>query len=215
MPDDRTSETIVDVIASPRRSFVARLAGLVAAWPVVGRVRVGRAVAAIGSPRSLTEPNAALLALGDAILPAELGTAGVTRAVAEFQQWIDGYQPGAEANHGYGTGKIERLTADPRPQWRTQLTAFDADARRNGAQSFAALPRDGRQALVRTALAAERGDSLPAPLAASHIALALLGHFYDSPAATDLCYEVQIGRQLCRPLPAQRQQPVALTRRDR
>ena len=131
------------------------------------------------------------------------------------QQWIDGYQPGAEANHGYGTGKIERLTADPRPQWRTQLTAFDADARRNGAQSFAALPRDGRQALVRTALAAERGDSLPAPLAASHIALALLGYFYDSPAATDLCYEVQIGRQRCRPLPAQRQQPVALTRRDR
>jgi hypothetical protein len=156
-----------------------------------------------------------MAALGDAILPAELGTTRVTRAVTEFQQWIDGYQPGAEANHGYGTGKIERLTADPRPQWRTQLAALDADARSNGAQSFAALPRDRRQALVRTALAAERGDALPAPLAARHVALALLAHFYDSPSATDLCYEAQIGRQLCRPLPAQRQQPVALNRRGR
>lgn len=215
MPDARTSESIVDEIPSPRRSFVARLAGLVAAWPVVGRLRVGRAVAVIGSAPLVREPNASLLALGDAILPAELGTAGVARAVADFQKWIDGYQPGAEANHGYGTGKIERLTADPRPQWRAQLAALETDARRNGAVSFAALPRDGRQALLRTALATERGDALPSPLAASHVALALLGHFYDSPAATDLCYEAQIGRQLCRPLPAQRQQPVALSRRDR
>ena len=156
-----------------------------------------------------------MAALGDAILPAELGTTGVTRAVAEFQQWIDGYQPGAEANHGYGTGKIERLSADPRPQWRTQLAALDTDARSIGAQSFAALPRDRRQAIVRTALAADRGDALPAPLAARHVALALLAHFYDSPAATDLCYVAQIGRQLCRPLPAQRQQPVPLNRRGR
>ena len=171
------------------------------------------AAAATSPPRR--PPNATILsALGDAVLPAELGADGVSRAVAEFQRWMDGYHPGAEANHGYGTGKIEHLPADPRPGWRSQLAALDADARRNG-RSFSALPRDRRQALVRAALQNERGDALPNPLLARHVALALLAHFYDSPAATDLCYDAQIGRQQCRPLAAQRQQPVALGRKGR
>jgi hypothetical protein len=125
------------------------------------------------------------------------------------------YQPGAEANHGYGTGKIERLPADPRPAWRAQLEALDAEARRNGGQSFAMLSRERRQSLVRAALAVDRGESFPNPLLARHIALALLAHFYDSAAASDLCYDAEIGRQQCRPLSAQREQPVALGRRAR
>jgi len=39
------------------------------------------------------------------------------------------------------------------------------------------------------------------------IAVALLAHFYESPGATDLCYEAQIGRQTCRPLAAQASKP--------
>lgn len=161
------------------------------------------------------QPNGSLLAaVGEAVLPAELGADGVARAVGEFQRWMDGYRPGAEANHGYGTGRIEQLPADPRPQWRSQLAALDADASRTG-PSFSALPRERRQALVRAALQDEHGDALPNPLLARHVALALLAHFYDSPAATDLCYDVQIGRQQCRPLSAQRQQPVPLARNGR
>jgi hypothetical protein len=68
---------------------------------------------------------------------------------------------------------------------------------------------------VRAALAGERGESLPSPLAAKHVALALLSHFYDSSAATDLCYESQIGRQQCRPLAAQAEKPTPLARRGR
>ena len=181
-----------------------------AAWPILRR-----AAAPNADTPAPAQPNATLVALGDAVLPAELGNTGVVRAVTHFQRWMDGYQPGAEANHGYGTGKIERLTADPRPQWRAQLATLDADARRAGGQSFAAMPREPRQALVRTALAGERGEALPAPLAGKHIAVALLAHFYDSPAATDLCYDAQIGRQQCRPLPAQTQRPVTLGRRGR
>ena len=192
---------------TPRRTFVARLAGLMAAWPLLGR-RVS-----VGIPR--LAPNASLLeALGDAVLPAELGPYGTTRAVNEFQQWMDGYRPGAEANHGYGTGRIDRVPADPRAQWRTQLAALDTEARRGG-NSFASLSRERRQAIVRTALAGERGESLPSPLAARHVAVALLAHFYESPLATDMCYDAQIGRQQCRPLAAQAQQPVALARRPR
>lgn len=160
-------------------------------------------------------PNATLLeALGDAVLPSELGADGVARAAQEFQRWMDGYQPAAEANHGYGTGRIEQLPADPRPRWRSQLATLDANARRAG-PSFSALPRERRQALVRAALQNERGDGLPDPLLARHVALALLAHFYDSAAATDLCYDAQIGRQQCRPLSAQRQQPVTLGRKGR
>lgn len=211
MPDARPTSQ-----RTPRRSFVVRVTGLLAAWPVLGSVRLSRAgVAVTHSATPGAQPNATLLnAVGDAVLPAELGPQGIIRAVADFQRWMDAYQPGAEANHGYGTGRIERLPADPRPQWRSQLAALDADAQRKG-QSFSALPRDQRQTLIRAALAGERGDAMPNPLAAKHIALALLAHFYDSSAATDLCYRAQIGRQQCRPLAAQRQQPVTLTRADR
>jgi hypothetical protein len=188
---------------------------VIAAWPLLGQIRGLRAMTAAAAPSRRRPPNATLLdALGDAVLPAELGADGVARAVAEFQRWMDAYHPGAEANHGYGTGRIEHLPPDPRPQWRSQLAALDTDARRHG-PSFIALPRDRRQALVRAALRNERGDALPNPLLARHIALALLAHFYDSPAATDLCYDAQIGRQQCRPLSAQRQQPVALGRKGR
>jgi len=48
---------------------------------------------------------------------------------------------------------------------------------------------------------------MPAVVDASHVALALLAHFYDSPGAADLCYEAQIGRQTCRPLAAQANKP--------
>ncbi|HEX6053942.1 MAG TPA: gluconate 2-dehydrogenase subunit 3 family protein [Gemmatimonadaceae bacterium] len=159
------------------------------------------------------QPNDALLAaLGTAVLPAELGPA-TSRAVADFQRWMDGYQPGAEGNHGYGTGTIQRLPADPRPRWRAQLAALDDAARRRHGAAFPSLSRGDRQAIVRAALAGVRADSLPTPLTAEHVALALLAHFYDSPAATDLCYQANIARQQCRPLRAAPQQPVPLTRR--
>ena len=200
---------------TPRRAFVARVTGLIAAWPLLGRIGGPRAMMAAAAAKPLRQPNATLLdAVGDAVLPAALGPHGVSRAVAEFQRWMDGYQPGAEANHGYGSGRIEQLPADPRPQWRSQLAALEAEARRHG-PSFNALPRERRQALVRAALQSERGDALPNPLLARHVALALIAHFYDSSAATDLCYDAQIGRQQCRPLSAQRQQPVALERKGR
>jgi hypothetical protein len=213
MPDAHMREPVADSPVTPRRRFAARVIGVMAAWPVLSRFRI-RDGAASAPDFGRVMPNATPLgAVGEAVLPSDLGAAGIERAVSEFDRWMQAYQPGAEANHGYGTGKIERLAGDPRPQWRAQLVSLDADARRAGAPSFAALPREARQAIVRTALAGERGDALPSPLAARHIALALLAHFYDSPAAADLCYGVQIGRQLCRPLSAQRQQPVALTRR--
>lgn len=205
---------------SARRTFLARFAGLVAALPVVGRRLASPVLASVADSRSAPpsayarQPNATLLAaVGAAILPTDLGTDGTRRAVSEFQRWMDESRPGAEANHGYGTGRIQRLPADPRPRWRSQLAALDQNARRMHGRSFASLSRADQQAMLRTALAEDRDETLPPPLAARHIAVAMLAHFYDSPAATDLCYEANIGRQLCRPLSAASQQPVPLTRR--
>ena len=202
-----------DEATPARRSFVARVAGALVAVPLLGPKLLPRSAVAAATS---TQPNDAILAaLGDAVLPSQLGADGVKRAVDDFQRWMDGYQPDAEPVHGYGTDRIDRLPADPRPAWKTQLQSLDADARRSGGQSFAVLTRERRQALVRTALAGERGESLPSPLAAKHVALGLLAHFYDSSAATDLCYDVQIGRQQCRPLAAQAQRPTPLARRGR
>jgi len=213
MPDDRSRDARRARTAHPRRTFVARLTGVMASWPLLRRLPVPHAWAATNARLSPQPNTPSLVALGDAVLPAELGARGIATAVAEFERWMAAYRPGAEANHGYGTGKIDRTPADPRPQWRSQLAALDSEARRSGGQSYAALPRDRRQALVRSALAGERGDTLPNPLLAKHVALALLAHFYDSAAATDLCYQAQIGRQQCRPLAAQREKPVELARR--
>jgi len=208
---DAAHPSSADALTPPRRSFVARLAGAFVAIPLLGP----RLVPKLGRRAATIQPNDAVLsALGDAVLPSELGVDGVRRAVGEFQRWMDGYRPDAEATHGYGTGRIDRLPSDPRPAWRSQLQSLDTEARRSG-QSFVALPRERRQALVRTVLAGERGESLPSPLAAKHVALALLAHFYDSSAATDLCYDAQIGRQQCRPLAAQAQRPTPLARRGR
>jgi|SoiMethySBSTD1v2_1073268.scaffolds.fasta_scaffold29461_3 hypothetical protein len=213
---DPTVLPLLGTSGAPRRSFIARLGALAAALPLANwRFPRPAPVADANAPTAL-QPNATMLAaLGTAVLPSELGPNGVARAVADFQRWMDGYHPGAEANHGYGTGKIETVVADPRPRWTSQLAALDADARRSAGRSFATLTREQRQALVRTSLAGERGESLPSPLAARHVAIALLGHFYESPAATDLCYDARIERQQCRPLAAQRQEPVSLGRRTR
>ena len=43
-------------------------------------------------------------------------------------------------------------------------------------------------------------------------AVALLAHFYASPAATDLCYEARIGKDTCRPLAQSSRKPLPLAR---
>ena len=212
MPDDRMIEPVVE--GRTRRSFVTRVAGAMAVWPFVRRLK-SEPTTSRAWERAGQAPNATLLAIGDAILPTELGATGSTRGVVAFEQWMAAYRPGAEANHGYGTGKIERLPADPRPTWQAQLVALDAESRRRHGRSFAEASREQRQTIVRAALASERGEALPSAVRARHVALALLAHFYDSSEAADLCYDAAIGRQQCRPLDAQRQQPVAISRRSR
>ena len=186
-----------------RRAFLGWLA---AAVPVATLVRRAHAAAI----DDLAASPQAMQALGEAVLPSELGTSGTTAAVLAFQRWIAGYREHAELLHGYGTSKLESSGSTPATKWSAQLDQLDATAMKVGGRRFAELPVARRRELVSAELAAIKADRIPAVGRAPHVALALLAHFYATAEATDLCYESAIGKQTCRPLGASVRKPLPL-----
>jgi hypothetical protein len=192
-----------------RRTFLGWLGALAAA---IG-ARRGRAAPShrdAGQPPSLAAGS--LLALAQAVLPAELGPDGTAKAAREFSRWISEYRPGAELLHPYGSGEVTFAAASPLPTWRRQLTALETEARERFGKPWQSLGIPDRQALVRAALEGQRLGGMPVPLRAPHVAVALMSHWYDSAGATDLCYGVQIGVNQCRPLVHNARQPLPLAR---
>ncbi len=186
-----------------RRAFLGALAAAVPAAALVRRAHAAAVDDIAASPRTLH-------ALGEAILPSELGRAGTVAAVVAFQRWIAGYRENVELLHGYGTSTLERSGPTPATRWATQLDALDRTARAEGARSFAALPLERRREIVRGELVSVKGDRLPSVGRAPHVALALLAHWYDTPDATDRCYDARIGKESCRPLAASTRRPLPL-----
>ena len=186
-----------------RRAFLGTLAAAVPAAALVRRAHAAAVDDIAASPRTLH-------ALGEAVLPSELGRAGTVAAVVAFQRWIAGYRENAELLHGYGTSTLERSGPTPATRWATQLDALDRTARAERARSFAALPLDRRREIVRGELAGVKGGGLPPVGRAPHVALALLAHWYDTPDATDRCYEARIGKESCRPLATSTRRPLPL-----
>jgi hypothetical protein len=150
-------------------------------------------------------------ALGDAVLPSELGARERDVAIGQFVAWADAYDPVAEEMHGYGYADVRYLPADPVPAWRAQLTALDLLSRKTKRLPFARLPLDAKRELLTTVLKGRLGDKLPAPLDASHIAIALLAHWASSPDAWDLALGVKVGTGTCRPLNDALRQPLPIT----
>ena len=145
--------------------------------------------------------TANLESLAEAVLPESLGADGRRAATQAFVSWIDGYRPVAEEMHGYGYADVRYLPPDPAPAWRAQLDALDLLARQTRGGTFASLPLAGRREIVNMALRRERGgDRLPAPLGASHIAVALLSHWASGPRAWNLALGADVSPGLCRPL---------------
>lgn len=178
-----------------RRRFLLGLAALVP-LPFVARRLHATAVAALDPAR--------LRALGDAVLPSELGAAGVERTVAAFERWLAGYREGAELLHGYGTAELRLTGPSPALRWAGQLESLG--------RQFTATDRAGRQAAIRSALEAggSRFAGFPPVDRAPHIAVGLLSFYYQSPEAADLCYEAAIGRNSCRPLADSARKPLPL-----
>jgi hypothetical protein len=186
-----------------RRRFLASVA---AALPLTIVVRRAHAAAI----NHLESDPATLDALAVAVLPSELGRAGAMRVAREFRDWGAKYRENAELVHGYGTSRLRATGATPLTRWTTQLDELEAQAQSKYQQRFRDLTVAQRTDLVRSALAGQRLDRMPSVVDASHVAIALLAHFYDSPAATDLCYNAQIGKQTCRPLSAQARKPLPM-----
>ena len=178
-----------------RRRFVLGVAALVP-LPFLARRLHATAVASLDPTRRR--------ALAAAVLPSELGAAALERTVLGFEQWLAGYREGAELLHGYGTGEIRVTGPSPALKWAAQLDALGA--------SFATLPMGERQVQVHTALGAGRFAGFPPIDRAPHIAVGLMAYFYESPEATDLCYEAVIGRNSCRPLATSPRAPLPLAR---
>ena len=186
-----------------RRAFLGALAAAVPAAIVIRHAHAAAVDDIAASPR-------ALHALGEAVLPSELGRAGTLAAVSSFQRWIAGYRENAELVHGYGTSALETSGPTPATRWAAQLDALDRTARAEGARSFAALSLERRRDIVRHELTTLKADRIGAIGRAPHVALALLAHWYDTPDATNRCYQVKIDKENCRPLTASSRKPLPL-----
>lgn len=188
-----------------RRAFLGTLAAAIPAGALVRRAHAAAVDDIAASPRTLH-------ALGEAVLPSELGRAGMQAAVTDFQRWIAGYREGAELLHGYGTSTLGKAVPTPATRWAAQLDALDAMARKAGARSFAELPLERRREMVRVELTALKADRIPSVGRAPHVALALLAHWYGTADAIDRCYEARIGKESCRPLAASARKPLPLAK---
>jgi hypothetical protein len=150
---------------------------------------------------------ALLAAIADVVLPAE---ADRKAAVAAFTSWIADYKEGADTDHGYGNTRVRATGPSPARNYPAQIAALDAAATARGAASFAAASLEQRRALVEAAIADAKVERLPARPTGAHIATDLMGHYFNSSAANDLCYRAAIGRDACRGLAGSERRPAAL-----
>lgn len=204
-----------------RRSFLKTAGALTAGVATVGTAATGCAVKDPSASNATGQDNGAervrgfdrvlLDAVATAVLPAALGAPGIRTATDAFVAWADGYEPVAEEMHGYGYAEVRYLPADPSPAWRAQLSALDLLAQKHGTEGFATLPMAQRQELLRAVLRDQRGDRLPAPLDANHIAIALLAHWSSGPDAWDTALGARVSPGICRTLDEATRKPLPIT----
>jgi hypothetical protein len=156
------------------------------------------------------EDPATLAAIAEVVLPSE---ADRKAAVAAFSAWIANYKEGADTDHGYGNTRVRSTGLSPARNYAAQIAALDTAAKTKGAASFAAASLEQRRAIVEAAITDAKIDRLPARPTGAHIAADLMGHYFNSAAAQDLCYRAAIGRDACRGLPGSEKRPAAIAPR--
>lgn len=184
-----------------RRAFFRFFAASLSAALVLPKRLWGRA--------SQRLPQAPMVALGQSVLPGELGTEGKQRIVVAFQEWLDDFHPEPELPSGWGSAEIPHGPPDPTQRWIGQLERLDELTLQQHGVPFSVAGEKERLALLRDAITEE---SLPlrSPAQAEHVAVGLLAFFYRSPEATNLGYQAAIHRESCRNLSAAREKPAPL-----
>jgi hypothetical protein len=200
---------LVTDMAISRRNALKTL-GSAAAVPVFRLKADATSVESVGVglPPSREALDAAILAaIAEVVLPSE---ADRPAAIAAFTRWIADYQEAADTDHGYGNTRIRSTGPSPARKYAAQIAALDEAARAAGAAGFARATLDARRAIVAAAIADAKVERLPARPTGAHIASDLMGHYFGSSVAADLCYRAAIGRDACRGLPGSEKPPAKL-----
>ena len=129
---------------------------------------------------------------------------GTNLYIRAFLEGLD-EAPAADAEY---RASLELSTSEA---LHAQLTALDLLARKHGTEGFATLPVAQRQELLRAVLRDQRGDRLPAPLDANHIAIALLAHWSAGPDAWDTALGARVSPGICRTLGEATRKPLPVT----
>lgn len=176
-----------------RRTLLRAMLAATAALPL-GSLRL-RAQAT-----AFTKDHEAMLKdIAEAVMPESLGRRGTDEAAEHFLRWIRNYRAGAAMDTGYGNPRPRKTPPLPLDKYTAQLQKLGRQARARGA-AFGALSLVDRRALIEAALRDANVDQLPVRFAGQHIAADLMGHYFGSADATDLCYGVSIRRYDCRGL---------------
>jgi len=136
-------------------------------------------------------------AIAEVVLPAE---ADRVAALRRFNDWIANYHEGADTDHGYGNTRVRPTGPSPARNYPAQIAALDTAAKAQGAPGFAAASLEQRRAILEAAIADANVERLSARPTGAHIATDLMGHYFGSSEANDLCYNAAIGRDACRGL---------------
>jgi gluconate 2-dehydrogenase subunit 3-like protein len=151
--------------------------------------------------------RAVLTAIAEVVLPAE---ADRKAAVDAFIRWVREYKEGADTDHGYGNTRVRATGPSPARHYGAQIAALESAARAANAPAFAKAPLDVRRAVIERAIADAKIERLPSRPTGGHVATDLMGHYFASSPASDLCYGVAIGRDQCRGLQGSNKAPAPL-----
>ena len=189
-----------------RRALLQSLAAVITARPLAS-------VGLFAQAPPISDAEAATLkAIAEAVLPSALDGAGRDRVVAAFIAWVRNYQEGADRGHGYGSSSLSAPTGpSPASRYPAQFAALDKAAAARGAASFAALPVDGRRAVIEAALNEPQPvQRLPARPTGANLVADFMGFYFSSGDAWDLAYRAGIGRDRCRALDGSDRAPAPL-----
>ena len=145
-----------------------------------------------------------LIAIAEVVLPSESDRKA---AVIAFNRWVEDYKEGVDTDHGYGNTRLRKTGPSPARTYPAQIAALDAAARATGAASFGAASLEQRRAILEAAIAEAKVERLSARPTGGHIATDLMGHYFNSSDARDLCYRANIGRDACRGLAGSEKPP--------
>jgi hypothetical protein len=183
-----------------RRTLLQLLLSLIAALPT--RIKVFAQ-----APSLSAADERRIAAIGDAVLPSEIGAEGRARVIAGFLRWLRDYRAGADMDHGYGFTRLRRTPPSPAAKYSAQLASLE---QRAGAQGFGGLSVEARRVILEEAIAAAQIERLPARPDGRHVATDLMAFYFNSVEANDLAYRAAIGRDTCRELEGSQNRPESI-----